>query len=255
MNKTFNFLNILLTIFLVFIAVSAKAQGTDAEFENEFSKFENEISKGSVNDPLEKYNRRIFTFNETVDKYFFEKVARNYRRIVPKPARNCFRNFLNNLNMPLSAFNSFAQGKGENGFAAISSFLINSTLGIGGLFEIAKVKGIKHEPEDFGQTLGYYGLESNIYLVLPFFGPNNLRDLGGGIVDRSIDPLSFNLLEIGGKSDFIEDRYRIANTALGVIDTREELLDIIDNIRKDSFDPYATFRSAYLQRRLAQIEK
>lgn len=255
MNKIFNFL-ILLFIPIIFIDTPiAHAQKSDADFEKEFNKFETEINKGSVNDPLEKYNRKVFEFNETVDKYFFEKIARNYRKTIPKPTRSSIRNFLTNLTLPVSAFNSFAQGKPENGFATISSFLINSTLGIGGLFNIAKVKGIKYESEDFGQTLGYYGLESNIFLILPFIGPNNLRDLSGGIVDRLVDPLSFNSFEIGGSSDFIEAKYRIANSVGGVIDTREELLDIIDIVRKDSFDTYATIRSAYLQRRLAEIEK
>jgi len=255
MNKlSFVFPFLFISIILIDPAPS-NAQKSDSDYEDEFSKFETEINKGSVIDPLEKYNRKIFEFNETVDKYFFEKIARNYRKTVPKPARSSIRNFLNNISLPISAFNSFAQGKPENGFATVSSFLINSTLGIGGLFDIAKVKGIKYESEDFGQTLGYYGLESNIFLIIPILGPNNLRDLSGSIIDRSIDPISLNSFEIGGSSDFIEAKYRIANTVGNAVDAREELLDIIDSVRKDSFDPYATFRSAYLQRRLAEIEK
>ena len=90
--------------------------------------------------------------------------------------------------------------------------------------------------------------------MLPFFGPSNARDLGGFIFDRSLDPMGFDILNIGGNSDFLEGKYRVANTVIKVIGNREELLDIFDNIRKDSFDPYATIRSAYLQRRLAQID-
>jgi len=254
MNKNFFRLTIFLIIFLS-IKSFAIADNLDKEFDDEFSKFESEISKGSVHDPLEKYNRKIYEFNEIVDKNFFEKIARGYRKTIPKPARNSIRNFLNNLSLPLSAFNSFAQGKVDNGFATISSFLINSTLGIGGFFEIAKVKGITYENEDFGQTLGYYGIESNVFLILPFMGPSNLRDFSGMILDRSIDPTGLNVGDIGGSSDFIEGKYRIAKTILNIVDTREELLDIISNLRKDSFDSYSTVRSAYLQRRLAQIEK
>jgi phospholipid-binding lipoprotein MlaA len=231
------------------------ADDFDPEHDDEFSKFESEINKSSVNDPLEKYNRKIFAFNEIVDKNFFEKIARGYRKTIPKPPRTAIRNFLNNISLPVSAFNSFTQGKIDNGFATISSFLINSTLGIGGFFDIAKIKGITYENEDFGQTLGYYGIESNIFLVIPFLGPSNLRDFSGMILDRSIDPTGVNIANIGGDSDFIEGKYRVAKTILNIVDTREELLDIISNLRKDSFDSYSTVRSAYLQRRLAQIEK
>lgn len=247
----------LIIFFIVFFSIKSTsvADDFDSNFDEEFNKFESEISKGSVHDPLEKYNRKIFAFNEMVDKNFFEKIARGYRKTIPKPARYSIRNFLNNLSLPLSAFNSFAQGKVDNGFATISTFLINSTLGIGGFFEIAKIKGIKYEDEDFGQTLGYYGIESNVFLILPFMGPSNLRDFSGMVFDRSIDPTGINIGDIGGSSDFIEGKYRVAKTILSIVDTREELLDIISNLRKDSFDSYSTVRSAYLQRRLAQIEK
>ena len=236
------------------VCYDSSAQENDADFEKEFSKFESEINKGSIHDPFENFNRKVYKFNDTLDRYFIEHIARSYRKSVPKPARTSIRNFLDNLTLPISALNSFAQGKVDNGLATISSFLINSTLGLGGFFEISRKKGIDYEREDFGQTLGYWGANSSNFLMLPFFGPSNARDLGGFIFDRSLDPLSFNMLNIGGNSDFIDGKYRVANTVIKVIDNREELLDIFDGIRKDSFDPYATIRSAYLQRRLAQIE-
>ena len=236
------------------VCYNLSAQENDADFEKEFSKFESEINKGSIHDPFENFNRKVYKFNDTLDRYFIEHIARSYRKSVPKPARTSIRNFLDNLTLPISALNSFAQGKVDNGLATISSFLINSTLGLGGFFEISRKKGIDYEREDFGQTLGYWGANSKNFLMLPFFGPSNARDLGGFIFDRSLDPLSFNMLNIGGNSDFIDGKYRVANTVIKVIDNREELLDIFDSIRKDSFDPYATIRSAYLQRRLAQID-
>lgn len=230
------------------------AQENDADFEKEFSKFESAINKGSIHDPFENFNRKVYKFNDTIDRYFIEHVARSYRYSVPNPARTSIRNFLDNLTLPISALNSFAQGKVDNGLSTISSFIINTTLGLGGFFEVAGKKGLDYEREDFGQTLGYWGVSSDNFLMLPFFGPSNTRDLGGFIFDRSLDPVGFNVLHFGGNTNLIDGNYRIANTAIKVIDNREELLDILDSIRKDSFDPYATIRSAYLQRRLAQID-
>lgn len=248
---------IFISCFLIFsnqICSNSMAQENEADFEKEFSKFESEINKGSIHDPFENFNRKVYKFNDTIDRYFIEHIARAYKKSIPKKARISVRNFLDNLTLPISALNSFAQGKLDNGLATISSFVINSTIGLGGFVEIARTKGIAYEREDFGQTLGYWGVGSKNFLMLPLFGPSNTRDLSGFIFDRSIDPTGFNVLKIGGNSDFINNDYRIFNTAIKTIDNREELLDIIDNVRKDSFDPYATIRSAYLQRRLAQID-
>ncbi|MFM7702756.1 MAG: VacJ family lipoprotein [Alphaproteobacteria bacterium] len=241
-------------IILSFLFLSLFYNNIAVADDDEFKEFETAIIKGSIDDPFEKYNRKIYKFNDTIDKYFFEHLARSYRKTIPKPARLSFRNFLDNMSLPLSAINSMAQGKIDNGLATFSTFLINSTLGVGGFFDVARKKGINYEREDFGQTLGYWGFSSNNFLMLPFFGPSNLRDFVGFSVDRTIDPLGFNTLQIGGDTNFIDGSKRIFNTVFKVVDNREELLDIIDNIRQDSFDPYATIRSAYLQRRLAQIE-
>jgi len=258
MNKIVKIINwkFLICFFIAtnLLCNSSFAQENEEDFEKEFSKFENEINKGVIHDPFENFNRKVYKFNDTVDRYFVEHIARAYRKSVPKPARTSIRRFIDNLTLPISAFNSFAQGKVDNGLASISSFLINSTLGVGGFFEIAGKKGINYEREDFGQTLGYWGMSSDNFLMLPFFGPSNARDLGGFVFDRSLDPIGFNVLHFGGSANLIDGNYRIANTFVKVVDNREELLDILDSIRKDSFDPYATIRSAYLQRRLAQID-
>lgn len=247
---------LLIAISFSLISNHARAQDSEDEFDKEFSKFETQINKGSIADPYEKINRQIFKFNDKVDKYFLEGVARSYRKAIPKPARLSIRNFLDNLSLPLSSFNSIIQGKPDNALATFSSFLINSTLGLGGFIDVASKKGITYEREDFGQTLGYYGIEANSYIVLPLIGPSTSRDFSGFMIDRTIDPMAFNILNIGGQNNqIIDNQYRIANTFAKVVDNREEFLDILDNIRKDSFDPYATIRSAYLQRRIAQIEK
>jgi len=222
----------------------------DAEFEN----YEQE-NNVEIYDPLEKYNRKIFIFNDILDRYFLEHVAKTYRNQVPQRARKIVRNFLTNLSSPISAMNSFLQGKTDNGLATMSNFLINTTVGIGGLFDVASEKGIHYKSEDFGKTLGHYGMGSGAYLMLPILGPSSTRDFSGLALDKSISPFGFNTFNIGGETDFISGDIRIGIAIVSGIDMRESLLDIIDDIRADSFDPYATVRSAYLQKRFFEIKQ
>ncbi len=221
--------------------------------EDDFESYEDENSV-KIYDPLEKINRKIYTFNDYFDLYFLEHVAIFYRKGVPATARDSIRNFLVNLSLPLSAVNSLLQGKLDNGLATFSSFLINSTLGLGGVFNVSGEKGIRYKTEDFGQTLGHYGVTSGAYLMIPFLGPSTTRDLGGSMTDKSVNPLEFNFLEVGGSANLIDARYRLGLAAAGGIDKRESLIDILDDIRTDSFDPYATIRSAYLQKRFTDIK-
>lgn len=231
----------------------------DDEFEQEFSEDFEELNdtenKNTNNDPFEKVNRKIFVFNENFDKYFFEHVARTYRLVLPKQARSSIRNFLNNISIPITVVNSIAQGKVDNSVAGISNFLINSTIGIFGIFDVADAHGIRYEKEDFGQTLGHYGVKSGIYLVIPFRGPSSTRDFSGWIVDNSISPTGFNYLRVGQKENYIANKYRIGLGVMSAVDSRESLLNVIDDIRKDSFDPYVTIRSAYFQNREAKVKK
>ncbi|MBL6664578.1 MAG: VacJ family lipoprotein [Rickettsiales bacterium] len=231
----------------------------DNQFENEFFEdfayLQNNKQKNNENDPLEPVNRTIFVFNETFDKYFFEHVARTYRLVIPKKARSSIRNFLDNLSKPISLVNSIVQGKLDNSLATLSSFLINSTVGIFGLFDVADANGIRYEQEDLGQTLGYYGTGPGIYLVIPFGGPSSLRDFAGWAVDRSVDPIGFNILRIGNKKNFVDGEYRAGIGIMSSVDSRERLLNTIEEIRNDSFDPYVTMRSAYLQNRIEKIKR
>jgi len=213
------------------------------------------VTTVKINDPFEKINRKIFAINETFDRYFFEHVAKTYRKAVPNPARKLIRNFLSNLSLPVSAVNSIAQGKIDNGLATFSTFLINSTIGIGGLFNIAQSKGISYHFEDLGQTLGFYNLSQGSFLMLPVLGPSTTRDFSGWVIDKAINPLGINALEIGGSHDLIDNQFIFTTSSLYSIDTRESLIDIIDDIRQDSFDPYATIRFAYLQKRAREIQK
>ena len=222
------------------------------EDENEFETYEENVEE--IYDPLEKYNRKIYAFNDFLDRHFLEYVAKTYRNGIPESLRNSIRNFLINLSLPISAVNSLAQGKVDNGLATFSNFLINSTVGVAGVFDVAVTKGVRYRPEDFGQTLGHYGMKTGTYFIIPLFGPSTTRDLSGLLVDKSINPIEFNLLEFGGRINLIDTEYRLSLAAASGIDKRESLIDIIDDVRIESFDPYATIRSAYLQKRISDIK-
>ncbi len=260
--KIFSILSIATTYLLPSSALSKTNSNRSKESAMYYQKFESEeefesyetTTEEEIYDPLEKYNRKIYSFNDTFDRYFLEHVAKFYREGVPKPARISIRNFLNNISLPVSAVNSLLQGNVNNGLATFSNFLINSTIGLGGIFDIAGEKNIRYKPEDLGQTLGHYGMGSGAYFVIPFFGPSSIRDFSGWSVDKAVNPLGFNLFEIGGSRDAINSDTRLGLSIASGIDSRESLLDIIDDIRKDSFDPYATVRSAYLQKRAAEIK-
>jgi phospholipid-binding lipoprotein MlaA len=260
LSKSKKYFSLIIVKFLVLFLItqnSAQALSSssydDSAIEEDFAKYSTNNAK--INDPAEKFNRKIFAFNEAFDKYFFRYVALSYRKSLPKTARMSVRNFLTNLTLPLSAINSILQGKVDNGLATFSSFLINSTIGIGGLFDPAGSKNIRYNHEDFAQTFGYYGASSGAYLVIPFLGPSSTRDFGGFALEKAIDPLSFNMLSIGGKKGLITKGDSIGITVATAIDNRESMIEIIDEGRKDSFDFYAMIRSAYLQKRSAELQK
>lgn len=241
----------LLLSFFTLICFSSFAD----EYDDEFSQFESEFSQNSgenIYDPIEPLNRKIFVFNDTIDRFAFEPLAKGYRNYVPKPIRKSVRNFTTNIALPVSVINSLAQGKLDNAMASFSHFLINSTIGVVGLFDVAGSKNIKYESEDFGQTLGHYGVKNGPFLILPIFGPSNARDAGGRAFDTAISITGFNVLEIGPE---IDDEYLITNAALSGIDSRESLIDVVDDARKDSLDLYITMRSYYSQNRNSKINK
>lgn len=233
---------------------SATNPDSKPEFEDEFAEFESYGKELKIHDPFEETNRQIYEFNDAFDRHFFRHVALYYRKIFPNPVRRVVYNFISNLYVPISLFNSIIQGKVDNSLATFSHFLINSTLGIGGLFDVAGHKNVRYNNEDFGQTLGHYGLGSGVYIIIPFLGPSSTRDLAGLVVDKSINPMEFGLIEIAGHERLLPADYRTGTSIISAVDKRERLLDLVDDIKKDSFDPYATIRSAYLQKRANEVE-
>jgi len=196
-----------------------------------------------VKDCFEKLNRATFALNMGLDKVIFKPMSKGYRKL-PSPIRTGTGNALNNLSNLITIPNNILQG--DFGSAANNSarLLINTTLGIAGIFDPANSFGFeKRDKEDFGQTLGAWGIEPGPYLILPILGPTSTRDLGGKVGDWVVDPVGLYLI----REDY-EDLLLAANITKA-LDTRVELDGVIEGTRKNSLDPYAIMRTMYLQRR------
>jgi phospholipid-binding lipoprotein MlaA len=197
-----------------------------------------------ISDPLEGLNRGIFWVNRGVDTVVLRPVAKAYEFAVPEFGRRRVSNFIHNLGGPLVTLNSLLQGDSQNMFVSFWRFVFNSTLGVAGLFDIASELGVPQQhDEDFGQTLGAWGMASGPYLVLPILGPSSLRDVVGLGVDMVADPFTY-----APKS---HERYKILGVR--VVDTRARFGKLIDDTYESALDPYAAFRSLYLQHREAQV--
>jgi phospholipid-binding lipoprotein MlaA len=189
-------------------------------------------------DPWEGFNRQMFAIHEGVDKAVLEPVARGYRAITPGPVRQGVLNLLRNLRGPVIFANDVLQGEFSRAGTTAVRFGVNSTIGIAGIFDPATSMGLDRHDEDFGQTLAVWGVDSGPYLFIPLMGPTTLRDGAGRVVDVGLDPLTY--------ADFDEaDDVRIARTILSGVAARELVLDTVEDIRRDSLDPYVTIRTSY----------
>jgi phospholipid-binding lipoprotein MlaA len=189
-------------------------------------------------DPWEPVNRRIFAFNETMDDYVLRPVAKGYRYVVPDPAERSVSNFIANVYEFNSFFNSLLQGRPDNALVSGGRLLVNSTVGLFGLFDVATPMGIEHSPADFGQTLATWGVESGPYIVLPIFGPYTVRDGAGYLVDT--------YTSLPAMLDDPVQRYGF--WTVEAIDIRARLIKADELVFGD---PYIFVRNAYLQRRAA----
>ncbi|MBK3734037.1 VacJ family lipoprotein [Azospirillum brasilense] len=201
----------------------------------------------TVSDPLEIPNRFVFAVNETADILLIRPAAEVYVGVVPDPMRQAVHNFIQNLLGPLYIANNLLQGNFEGAQIATGRFMTNTILGLGGLADVASEAGIGDRPEDFGQTLGVWGVGPGPYVVLPFLGPSNVRDTLGYGVDTLADPFRIGTNAAGA------DNAMYGRTAAAGLDRRSQLLREIDDLRKNSLDFYATARSLYAQQRRAAI--
>ena len=202
----------------------------------------------SDNDPYESTNRDIFAFNMRMDRAVALPVAKFYVRAVPEPARDGVHNFITNLNDPVVFANDVLQGDADWAAQTFGRFTLHSTLGIGGLVDVAAKMGIPSHDNDFGITLGRWGLGEGPFLMLPLLGPAPPRDLAGRVVDIFMDPLTYwNFRD--------KIYYAVGLGTLGVIDLRAQNIGTLESIERTSVDYYATIRSLYLQHRAAQVHR
>ena len=198
-------------------------------------------------DPLEGLNRQIFAANLALDTFLLRPAAVGYRELMPEGGKYVIRNFVNNLKLPFTFLNDVAQGEMNRAGTSLARFVVNTTIGIGGLLEPATDMGLPYHREDFGQTLAVWGVGDGPYLVLPLLGPSNFRDAVGTGVAYVADPV-----RIAAEARDLEDAM-LGQQAADTVDARYRNLGTIDSLRERSLDFYATVRSLYKQRRLNEI--
>jgi phospholipid-binding lipoprotein MlaA len=202
-----------------------------------------------TNDPLEPMNRNIFAFNDFLDVHVMEPVARTYHNNVPQGVQDAIHRFLLNLKAPYVAGNEVLQGKFKAASDDLGRFLINTTFGAVGLWDVAAdAGGPKANDTDIGLTLGTWGIGEGPYLVLPFFGPSNPRDTAGRVGDFFADPVNAAITIPDGTKWAVDTR-----TGADVLDTRTQLLGPVADLKRSSLDYYASVRSLYRQRRRSAL--
>jgi phospholipid-binding lipoprotein MlaA len=263
MNKAFQLRMIALGIGLAVIVASAGcAKAPPREEASEISHIEEDASDSSVedseyddlfdeefgqesepNDPFERTNRALLSFNQGLTRVFFDPVLRGYRFVVPEPARKGIHRAFVNLNTPSTLVNDLLQLRFKDAATTLGRFILNTTIGYAGIFDVAIEAGWEHHESDFGQTLGRYGVGGGPYLVVPVFGPRTVRDGFGGIVDLFFQPLTYI---IGPTPNIVIG----ASSGFSLLDAHFEALRALE---ESSIDYYAALRSAYLQSRAAHI--
>jgi len=229
-------------------AYSQQTQTEEISGEDDFLEdpFASEEKTTEIADPLEPMNRFFFNFNDFFYTKLFIPVAKGYRKIMPKPIRKHLKNFFQNLIEPRYIINSALQGRAKESILETKRFILNTTLGLAGIFDVAAYHwDLKPNQQDTGKTLARYGANEGIYLVLPFLGPSNLRDTFGLIGDAYMHPTTFTLntkqyiifgsVAYTNESSFAPDKYK--------------------NLKKDFIDPYTGFKNAYIQHRREEIKE
>lgn len=199
-------------------------------------------------DPLEGFNRTMFSIHQFLDRIAFRPLAMLYRTVVPKPLRTGIRHVFSNVGEPLVFANDMLQLKPKRAIKTVGRFLVNSTIGIGGVLDVAKTRefNLPHHDNTFGTTLGHYGIGPGPYIFLPLVGPSDFRDFGAGIAQGQTYAFT-----IGTPFDRAE--YRVSEAVLTGLDLRVESDGALKALLGGAIDPYATLRSAYLQDRAASI--
>lgn len=203
-----------------------------------------EVGAHISDDPMEGFNRSVYKFNSSTDKIILRPVAKGYRSVVPAPARAGVSNFFNNLNEPLFAINNLLQGKTDRTLSSVFRFVVNSTIGVLGLVDVASKMDVKAAPEDLGQTFASWGMKPGRYIMLPLLGPSNLRDTLGFLGE------TFSYYPIGEITNSSVGRTSLSVT--NIIDKRSGLLGA-DSVLGAQLDPYSFLKVTYEQNRVNDI--
>ena len=242
MNKL---LQILLSLIIISLSPNLLGAAAD-EVKTDSDDFETTIVEDEIYDPIEGINRAVFGFNNVADRVVLEPVAKGYKKL-PTPIQSGLGNFIKNLKLPLVAVNQLLQGQGKNAVESTGRFFVNSTIGIFGLIDVADNIGLEQKEEDFGQTLATWGVGDGFYVVLPLFGPSNLRDTTGMVMTMMTDPVNAYATSQG-------EAWAIpVRTAVNAVDQRSKIIDEVNALRDNSVDYYAAVRSSYYQNRKAAI--
>lgn len=235
---------------LVIVALLVSVQANAAEEHDPlFDDLGAEYAEGPAGfpDPIEPFNRYVLRFNEEVDQWFLDPLTRVYRFILPDQVKRAVQRGLANLNSPGVTINDVLQCEFEDAGITLWRFVINSTFGIGGLFDPAAALGVPGHVSDFDQTLAIYGVPSGAFLMLPVFGPTTVRGGFGTIVDTAFRPTTYFL---AGTDQFV---FTIIHGGSSGLATREASLDDIKDLQDTSVDYYASLRNAYYQKRMGEI--
>ena len=247
MKKLFSI--VILILFSQFQMMNAVA-GSDGETEISSNKSNNQAE---VKDCFESINRGIFAFNQGLDKAVFKPLAKGYRKL-PQPVRSGKSNVISNLGNVVTIPNNILQGQVKDASMNSLRLIINSTLGIAGIFDVASYYGIeKRDKEDYGQTLGTWGVGEGCYFVLPVLGPSTVRDSIGSLVNVMGGDAWYNVTVANDTQYFNEADYYLSRVTSGV-DFRAKNLESFDSLEKTSIDLYASIRSLYLQDRQRKIQ-
>ena len=231
---------------IILINSSNVLAGASDDVRTDSDDFETTVFEDEVYDPFEGVNRVVFSFNNAADKVVLEPIAKGYKKL-PSPIQSGVGNFINNLKLPLAAVNQLLQGQSGNAIESAGRFLINSTIGVFGLIDVADDIGLDQKEEDFGQTLATWGVGDGFYIVLPLFGPSNLRDTTGMVMTMITDPINAYATSQG-------EAWAIPmRTAANATDQRSQIIDEVNALRNNSVDYYAAVRSSYYQNRKAAI--
>ncbi|MCF6310392.1 MAG: VacJ family lipoprotein [Sulfurimonas sp.] len=239
------------------VLLSEKVDNSVSASDDEFEEFEEEMKAEEIYDPFSGYNRAMTSFNDGVYEHVFKPIAKGYKFVLHKEIRLSIRNFFHNLDFPMRLVNNLLQGKFHNSYEETQRFILNSTVGLLGLFDPAKSEfEIQSHEEDFGQTLGFYGVGAGPHIVLPLFGPSNFRDTISMYPDSLLSPIDSGISSerkeyVVALSDFeyfsIKSLEKINSTSLS--------MDDYEKLKEDAVDLYPYLRDVYEQYRNKQIEE